>query len=170
MVPLVTLKWRRVAPRWAFTGLMGCMAALGALFALIVAVDTLKNAVGPGTETHWFAVFMLLVWTTAAVRLFRMDVYVSKEGIRKRTFLKQRTWSWAAIQDFKLKPMSGLRLLGGYAIWIRLHDGTQIETSVHYAESLPAVRGMFMSELEVQEILLQLQSALARSRSASHVR
>ncbi|WP_143446600.1 hypothetical protein [Kibdelosporangium aridum] len=163
------MKWRRVAPRWAFMGLMGCLAVLGALFALIVAVDSLQKATAGG-QTHGFAVVILLAWTTAAVRLFRADLYVSTEGIRKRTLLRQRTWAWAAIQDFTIKPMAGLRLLGGYAIWIRLHDGSEIETSVHYAESLPEVRGMFMSEAEAHEILRQLQGALARSRAAAQAR
>ncbi|RSM86862.1 hypothetical protein DMH04_11410 [Kibdelosporangium aridum] len=150
-------------------GLMGCLAVLGALFALIVAVDSMKQ-VTAGGQTHGFAVVVLLVWTTAAVRLFRADLYVSTEGIRKRTLLRQRTWSWASIQDFTIKPMAGLRLLGGYAIWIRLNDGSEIETSVHYAESLPEVRGMFMSDAEAHEILRQLQGALARSRMSSQAR
>ncbi|MCE7008364.1 hypothetical protein LWC34_36965 [Kibdelosporangium philippinense] len=150
-------------------GLMGCLAVLGALFALIVAVDSLKQLSGDG-QTHGFAVVVLLVWTTAAVRLFRADLYVSTEGVRKRTLLRQRTWKWSSVQEFTIKPMAGLRLLGGYAIWIRLTDGSEIETSVHYAESLPEVRGMFMAEHEAHEILRQLQGALARSRASSQAR
>ncbi|WP_173138811.1 hypothetical protein [Kibdelosporangium persicum] len=144
--------------------LTGGLAILGGLFAAIVALDSLKNAVTGGT-THGFAVLILIAWTAAALRLYRMDLYVSKEGVRKRTFLRQRTWSWAAVQEFKIKPMAGLRVLGGYAIWIRLHDGSEIETTVHYAEALPAVRGMFMAEHEVVDIYDQLQAALVRSRN-----
>lgn len=146
--------------------LFGGLAVLGALFALIVLAGSLKG----GEDTHWVAVFVLLAWTTAAIRLFRMDLYVSKEGVRKRGFLRQTTWSWATIEEFGIRPMARLKLLGGDAIWIRLTNGTQIETTLHYAESLPAVRGMFMAEHELQEILHQLQGALTRSRTASQVR
>nr|WP_042189821.1 PH domain-containing protein [Kibdelosporangium sp. MJ126-NF4]CEL18899.1 hypothetical protein [Kibdelosporangium sp. MJ126-NF4]CTQ95297.1 hypothetical protein [Kibdelosporangium sp. MJ126-NF4] len=144
----------------------GCLAVLGALFTVMVLADSLKG----GEDTHWVAVFVLFAWTTAAVRLYRMDLYVSKDGIRKRGFLRQTTWSWAAIHDVKIKPMGRLKLVGGDAIWIRLTNGAQIETTLHYAESLPAVRGLFLAEHELQEILRQLQGALARSRSATQVR
>ncbi|ONI77256.1 hypothetical protein ALI144C_34910 [Actinosynnema sp. ALI-1.44] len=146
--------------------LFGCLAGLGALFALIVLADSLKG----GDETHWVAVFVLLAWATAAVRLYRMDLYVSTEGIRKRGFLHQTTWSWAAIHDFEVKPMAKLKLLGGDAVWIRLTNGAQIETTLHHAESMPAVRGMFMAEHELHEVVHQLRGALARSRNSPRVR
>ncbi|ALG06758.1 hypothetical protein H4W33_007002 [Kibdelosporangium phytohabitans] len=146
--------------------LFGCLAVLGALFALIVLADSLKG----GDETHWVAVFVLLAWTTAAVRLYRMDLYVSAEGIRKRGLLRQTTWSWPAIAGFEIKPMAKLKLLGGDAVWIRLANGAWIETTLHHAESLPAVRGMFMAEHELHEIVHQLQGALTRSRNSPRVR
>jgi hypothetical protein len=161
---LLTLKWRRVAPRWVAMLLTGCFAVLGAVFTLVIVVSS-----GTGFEGgQLLAILLILAVTAAMVQLYRMDLYVSQQGVRQRTFLRTKTWSWPEIQEFRLKPMRGLKVLGGYAIWIRLTDGTEVETSVNYAESLPEMRGLFMTDYRTQEVLTLLQGALTRSRVASN--
>jgi hypothetical protein len=159
---LLTLKWRRVAPRWVAMALTGCLAVLGTVFTLVIVVDS-----GTGFEGgQLLAILLILAVTAALVQLYRMDLYVSEQGVRQRGFRRTRTWSWPEIQEFRLKPMKGLRVLGGHAIWIRLADGSEVETSVHYAESLPEMRGLFLTDYRTQETLTLLQGALARSRAA----
>ncbi|MBP2320645.1 hypothetical protein JOF56_001030 [Kibdelosporangium banguiense] len=166
---MLTLKWRRVAPRWGAMAVTGGLAVLAAVFALGVVTGVVKALAG-GAEFEFgqlLAVLLILAGTAALVQLFRMDLYVSKEGVRQRGFLRTKTWSWSAIQEFRLKPKAAMKVLGGYSIWIRLADGTEAETSVHYSESLPTTRGVFLTDLQTQDILTQLQGALTRSRTAA---
>lgn len=159
-----TLKWRRVAPRWVAMALTASVAALGAVFTL-----TVVSSMGFGAG-QLVAILLALAVTAASVQLYRLDLYVSDEGVRQRTFRRVRTLSWSEIHEFRLKPMKGLKVLAGHAIWIRLTDGTEIETSVHYAELLPEMRGLFLTDYRTQEILTLLQGALARSRTAARPR
>lgn len=163
---MLTFTWRRVAPRWVAMVLTGSLAVLGVVFALVIVIDS-----GTGFEGgQLLAILIILASTAALVQLYRMDLYVGPQGVRQRMFLRTRTWSWPEIQEFRLKPMKGLKVLGGHAIWIRLADGSEVETSVHYAEALPEMRGLFLTDYATQEILTQLQGALTRSRSASSPR
>jgi hypothetical protein len=143
--------------------LTGGFALLGAVFTLVIVVSS-----GTGFEGGQVLVILIILAVTAAmVQLYRMDLYVSEQGVRQRGFRRTKTWSWPEIQEFRLKPMAGLKVLGGYAIWIRLTDGSEVETSVHYAESLPEMRGLFMTDYGTQEVLTLLQGALTRSRNAA---
>jgi hypothetical protein len=143
--------------------LTGGFALLGAVFTLVIVVSS-----GTGFEGgQVLAILIILAVTAAMVQLYRMDLYVSEQGVRQRGFRRTKTWSWPEIQEFRLKPMAGLKVLGGYAIWIRLTDGSEVETSVHYAESLPEMRGLFMTDYGTQEVLTLLQGALTRSRNAA---
>jgi hypothetical protein len=167
---LLTLKWRRVAPRWVAMVLTAGIAVLGVVFTLAIVTEVVKSMAdgGPGFQAgQLVAILLVLAVSAASVQLYRMDLYVSEQGVRQRGFRRTRTWSWPEIQEFRLKPMAGLKVLGGYAIWIRLTDGSEIETPVHYAESLPAMRGLFMTDYATQETLTLLQGALTRSRTAA---
>lgn len=149
--------------------ILGCLAVLGAVFALVIVAAVVEALVSTGTKVEGgqlLAILLILAGTAALVQLYRMDLYVGKQGVRQRTFRRTRTWSWAEIREFRLKPMKGLKVLGGYSIWICLADGTEVETSVHYAESLPVMRGVFLTDYATQEILTLLQDALTRSRTA----
>lgn len=167
---MLTLKWRRVSPRWLAMVLTAGIAVLGAVFTLVIVTEVVKSMAdgGPGFDGgQLVAILLVLAVTAASVQLYRVDLYVSEQGVRQRGFLRTKTWSWPEIEEFRLDRMAGLKALGGYSIWIRLTDGSEVETSVHYAESLPAMRGLFLTDYGTQEVLTHLQGALTRSRTAT---
>jgi hypothetical protein len=66
-----------------------------------------------------------VVWLTFMVRLMRMGIYVSDEGVRIRTVPRTVTYPWAEITT------AGAR---GDDLWLVLTDGREVKTPVRRVE------------------------------------
>jgi len=126
-------RWRRVDPPGIAAVITSILLVIGAALTVVFTVRIARGGAWEGNPLVGFlgvygfmALWLGLVW-----RLNRTGIYVSEKALRINHPWKTRIIPWAEVA--KIYSDSAV-LLGGAtfrpAIWIRLRDGTQIETAI----------------------------------------
>ncbi|HZM75228.1 MAG TPA: hypothetical protein VFC19_05850 [Candidatus Limnocylindrales bacterium] len=125
--------WRRADPVGMTTLITGVFFAIGAAFVVLVTVAFVlgvKWHVNPLLGAAGFYGFMAL-WLGFVWRMNRTGAYVSDQAIRLVRLLRTRKLPWTQVAEVYSAPaMLGTRATSRNAIWVRLRDGSRIETPI----------------------------------------
>ncbi|HEX6683393.1 MAG TPA: hypothetical protein VF062_11385 [Candidatus Limnocylindrales bacterium] len=158
--------WRRVDPVGFPRVITGAMLVIGVTFALV-------TTPGVALSGEWLgaAVFFgfLTLWLGFAWRMHRTGVYVNHEALRLVHILRTRTLPWAEVAEiYSATAMLGARPTSRNAIWVRLRDGSRIESPVQCRAdwlgiSMHGNAGRVLSPAGFDETLIELQDAHRRA-------
>lgn len=126
-------RWRRADPVGIAGWITSIFLVIGAAFVVFATVGFVRGGtwlVNPVLGMLGFYGFMVL-WLGFAWRLNRTGIYISDQALRITHPWRTRILPWTEVAKIHSQPA----MLAGWAtarhaIWIRLRDGSQIETPI----------------------------------------